>query len=113
MKNSYISSFEKEKIYRFSWKFFVILLFLIVSSVMCLEVINRTLYIPKTNEYKRIKKFEETRADVEVVFLGDSHVKRAINQKELSLKAVNLGFGGANYIELFYFFDNYFNDGMN
>ena len=107
-RSLFIFNFKPNEKYQINKKhIFAFLIFFCLTFIL-LEGINRYVFVGCRAElYKHLNKFINEKDQIEIVFLGDSHVADAIVPEYFKNKAFVLEYPGTNYIMFYYLLKHY------
>lgn len=81
-----------------------------IASLLLIEVADRAQFRPKSIFGRTVKDFERQKSEIQILFLGQSDIKRAIIPEAMPFKAYNFAEQGESFIETYYKFKYYVDD---
>jgi len=82
-----------------------------IAVLLLVEVADRTLFRSKSIFGRTVKDFEKQKGEIQILFLGQSDMKRAVIPEVMPFKAYNFAELGESFIETYYKF-KYYVEGM-
>ena len=82
-----------------------------IAVLLMVEVADRALFRPKSIFGRTVKDFERQKGEIQILFLGQSDMKRAVIPEVMPFKAYNFAELGESFIETYYKF-KYYIEGM-
>jgi hypothetical protein len=73
-----------------------------IAVLLLVEVADRALFRPKSIFGRTVKDFEKQRGEIQILFLGQSDMKRAVIPEAMPFKAYNFAELGESFIETYY-----------
>ena len=73
-----------------------------IAVLLLVEVADRTLFRSKSIFGRTVKDFEKQRGEIQILFVGQSDMKRAVIPEVMSFKAYNFAELGESFIETYY-----------
>src|SRR4030042_4744144 len=81
-----------------------------IAVLLMVEVADRTLFRPKSIFGRTVKDFEKEKGEIQILFLGQSDMKRAVIPEIMSFKAYNFAELGESFIETYFKFKYYIDE---
>lgn len=80
----------------------LIALFIFIAVLLLVEVADRALFRSKSIFGRTVKDFEKQKSEIQILFLGQSDMKRAVIPEAMPFKAYNFAGSGESFIETYY-----------
>lgn len=80
----------------------LIALFIFIAVLLLVEVADRALFRSKSIFGRTVKDFEKQKSEIQILFLGQSDMKRAVIPEAMPFKAYNFAELGESFIETYY-----------
>jgi len=81
-----------------------------IAVLLMVEVADRALFRPKSIFGRTVKDFEREKGEIQILFLGQSDMKRAVIPEVMSFKAYNFAELGESFIETYFKFKYYIDE---
>jgi hypothetical protein len=81
-----------------------------IAVLLMVEVADRALFRPKSIFGRTVKDFEKEKGEIQILFLGQSDMKRAVIPEIMSFKAYNFAELGESFIETYFKFKYYIDE---
>ena len=81
-----------------------------IAILLLVEVAERALFRPKSIFGRTVKEFEKEKGEIQILFLGQSDMKRAVIPELMPFKAYNFAELGESYIETYFKFKYYIDE---
>jgi len=83
---------------------------IVIALLLLVEVADRALFRPKSIFGRTVKDFERQKSEIQILFLGQSDMKRAVIPEVMSFKAYNFAELGESFIETYFKFKYYIDE---
>jgi hypothetical protein len=87
-----------------------IALCIFIAVLLLVEVVDRALFRQKSIFGRTVKDFEKEKGEIQILFLGQSDMKRAVIPDTMSFKAYNFAELGESFIETYFKFKYYMDE---